>query len=291
MLKRINWKAVLFTSSWLIALSGLFVFMSFIDGKKSELRCKELKIIIPGTYNFIERAEIDKILLKSQGPIQGRLLSKINIHEIEDVLRANPFIQDAKVYADMDGVVNIQVKQREPVLRVFNLTSQDFYIDRMGLKIPTSASFTANVLVSNGFILENFGNKVDTLRTKLARDLYKTALFIEKDTLWNHQIEQLYVNEQKEIEMIPRVGDHKIILGSADSLENKFRNLLIFYKKAMPKVGWDTYKTISIKYANQIVCEKADLTTDAAAKQSTTPGKTAVDSIKVIQDTVKTLTL
>lgn len=290
MLKRINWKAVFYTSSWIVCLSGLFVLMSFIEGEKRETICKEVKIIIPGTYNFIERSEIDRILLKSQGPLVGRLLNKINIQEIEGVLRANPFIQHAKVFADMDGVINIQVKQREPLLRVFNLTSQDFYIDRNGFKIPTSSTFTARVLVSNGFILENFGNKVDTLKTKLARDLYRTALFIEKDTLWNHQIEQLYVNEQKEIEMIPRVGDHKIILGNADSLESKFRNLLIFYKKAMPKVGWDTYKTISIKYANQIVCEKAN-TNDDTIKKSPTSGVTDVDSIKVIQDTSITLTL
>jgi len=31
---------------------------------------------------------------------------------------------------------------------------------------------------------------------------------------------------------------------------------LIFYKRAIPKVGWDTYKTINLKYANQIVCQK-----------------------------------
>ena len=291
MLKRINWKAVFNTFTWLASLSGLFVLMSFIEVKKSELRCKEVKIIIPGTYNFIERSEIDKILIKSQGPLAGRMLNKINIHEIEDVLKANPFIEHAKVFADMDGVIKIQIKQREPVLRVFNLTNQDFYIDKNGFKIPTSSTFTARVLVSNGFILESFGNKVDTLKTKLAQDLYRTALFIEKDTLWNHQIEQLYVNQQNEIEMIPRVGDHKIILGNADSLENKFRNLLIFYKKAMPRVGWSTYKTISIKYANQIVCEKANRTDATTIKKRPSPDTTGVDSIKVIQDTSKTLTL
>ena len=289
MLKRINWKAVFYCFTWLASLSGLIVLMSFIEAKKSELRCKEVKIVIPGTYNFIERAEIDKILLNTQGPLIGRMLNKININEIEEVLKANPLIEKAKEFADMNGVVNIQVKQREPVLRVFNLTNQDFYIDRNGYKIPTSPSFTARVLVSNGFILENFGNKVDTLRTRLAKDLYRTALFIENDTLWNHQIEQLYVNQQNEIEMIPRVGDHKIILGDADSLENKFRNLLIFYKKALPQVGWDTYKTISIKYANQIVCEKADTMDKAMDKKATTAINEVVDS-NIIQDTSKILT-
>jgi cell division protein FtsQ len=82
------------------------------------------------------------------------------------------------------------------------------------------------------------------------------AQFIKADTLWDNQIEQLYVDTKGDIEMVPRVGDHKIILGDADSLQTKFRNLLIFYKKAMPKVGWGTYKTINLKYANQVVCEK-----------------------------------
>ena len=38
-------------------------------------------------------------------------------------------------------------------------------------------------------------------------------------------------------------------------------NLLAFYKQAMPKVGWNAYKTINLKYTNQIVCERYDLLT------------------------------
>jgi cell division protein FtsQ len=234
---------------------------------------------------------VDNILLNTQGPLAGRVLNKINIQKIEEALQANPFIQEAKVFADMNGIINVQIKQREPVLRILNLTNQDFYIDRNGYKIPPSASFTARVLVANGYILESFNNKVDTLKTNLARDLFQTALFIEKDTLWNHQIEQLYVNQQNEIEMIPRVGDHKIILGDADSLQNKFRNLLIFYKKALPLAGWDTYKTISIKYANQIVCEKKDTTDNIKIESSGADTSSTPDTIKkTIQDTSKIIT-
>jgi cell division protein FtsQ len=71
------------------------------------------------------------------------------------------------------------------------------------------------------------------------------------------QIEQLFVNDKADIELIPRVGNQRIVLGSADSLEVKMRNLLAFYKQAMPKVGWDTYKTINVKYTNQVVCVKS----------------------------------
>lgn len=256
MLKKINWKGVLTAFVWLLSLSGLVLLMSFIEVEKASQKCKDLKVILPGRNNFIERNEVDKILLDASGALIGKDLRDINIHSLENSLKNNPFIQFAKVYADMDGIIHVEIKQRLPILRIINRANVQFYIDENGLKMPLSENFTANVLVANGLIDEDFSGKVESLNTKLAKDLYRMAQFIKADTLWDNQIEQLYVDTKGDIELVPRVGDHKIILGDADSLQTKFRNLLIFYKKAMPKVGWDTYKTINLKYANQVVCEK-----------------------------------
>lgn len=256
MLKGINWKRIFKLFSWVTCLAGLVVLLSFVGAKRDTVVCTNVKILIPGADNFIEREEIDVILKQSQGKLIGQKLTNINLHKIEKSIAANPYIAYAKVYADMDGVIEIEVRQRQPILRVINAAGQDFYVDRNGLKMPVSPNFTANVLAANGKIMEHFTGRVDTLVTRLAVDLYKTAVFIKKDTLWDAQIEQLYVNDKNDIELIPRVGNQRIILGSADSLEVKMRNLLAFYKKAMPKVGWDTYKTINVKYTNQIVCEK-----------------------------------
>jgi cell division protein FtsQ len=60
----------------------------------------------------------------------------------------------------------------------------------------------------------------------------------------------------KDLELIPRVGNHTIILGNVSDLQEKFNKLMIFYKEAMPKVGWNKYKTLNLKYKNQIVCKK-----------------------------------
>ena len=256
MLKKINWWSIFYGFLWLISLSGLITLMSFIEIKKSSLKCKDVKVLLPGKFNFIERDEVDRILMQSAGTMVGTDLDEINIHKLENDLKANPFIEFAKVYADMTGIIHVQIRQREPVIRVVNMANLHFYIDANGNKIPLSDNYTAKVLVASGFIEEDFSGRVDTLKTQLLRDLYRTALYIKGDTLWDNQIEQLFVDLKGDIEMVPRVGNQKIILGSADSLQTKFRNLLVFYKKAIPKVGWDTYKTINLKYANQIVCEK-----------------------------------
>ena len=256
MIKKINWRAILFSLLWLISLGGLITLMSFIEIKKSNLKCKDVKVLLPGRFNFIERGEVDNILKESAGEMVGRDLIGINIHRLEKVLKANPFIEFAKVYVDMTGVIHIQLRQREPVLRVVNMANLHYYIDANGKKIPLSNNYTAKVLVASGMIEEDFSGRVDTLKTKMAKDLFRVASYIKGDTLWDNQIEQLFVDLKGDVEMVPRVGAHKIILGNADSLQTKFRNLLIFYKRAIPMVGWDTYKTINLKYANQIVCQK-----------------------------------
>ena len=253
MFKKPIWRHILIGFAWLVSLSGLITLMSFIEIKKAEMVCKDVKIYIPGNQYFIDKQQVEGILRFSSNTLVGRKLDNIDIHDLERKLKANPFVESAKVYADMDGIVWIEVTQRQPIMRIMNQFDQDFYVDEHGLKLPLSDNFTANVLAANGYIDERFSGKVDTLKTLLAKDIFKTISFIRKDSLWDAQIAQVYVNERHEIELIPRVGNQRILLGNADSLETKFHNLMVFYKQALPQVGWDAYKTINIKYSNQII--------------------------------------
>jgi len=280
MFKKPIWKHLLVGFAWLISLGGLVVLMSFIEIKKAEVVCKSVKIYIPGNQYFIDRQEVDNILMVNSHALIGRHMEDINIHDLENKLKANPFIEFAKVYSDMDGVINVEISQRQPILRLMNRFDQDFYVDQHGLKIPLSANFTARVLVANGYIDELFANQVDTLHTALARDLFKTADYIRKDSLWDAQIAQIYVNQDHEIELIPRVGNNRILLGNADSLNKKFHNLLVFYKKAIPQVGWDAYKVINVKYANQVIGVKNQMLKTDSLKM-----KAIADSMKNKKDT------
>ncbi|MDB5004984.1 MAG: hypothetical protein JWQ34_3209 [Mucilaginibacter sp.] len=282
MFKKPIWRIILFSFIWLVSLGGLVVLMSFIEIKKAEVVCKDVKIYIPGSQYFIDKKEVENILQLSSFTLIGRKIDNINLHILENRLKANPFVEYAKVYADMDGIIMIEISQRQPILRVMNQFDQDYYVDKNGLKIPLSVNFTARVLAANGFIEEPFGSRVDTLRTLLAKDLFKTALYIRQDSLWDAQIAQIYVNQDHEIELIPRVGNQRILLGNADSLELKFHNLLAFYKQALPQVGWDAYKQINIKYANQIIGVKNTKADSLRMKQM----KITTDSTKKVkQDT------
>ena len=83
---------------------------------------------------------------------------------------------------------------------------------------------------------------------------------VENDKFWNAQIEQINVTPTREIELVPRVGDHVVFLGKIDNFEEKLGRLKIFYEKALNKVGWNKYERINLEFSNQIICTKREET-------------------------------
>ena len=66
------------------------------------------------------------------------------------------------------------------------------------------------------------------------------------------------VFSNKNIELVPRVGDHVICLGKLDDFERKLKRVKVFYEKGLNKVGWNKYSRISVEFGNQIICTKRE---------------------------------
>ena len=90
--------------------------------------------------------------------------------------------------------------------------------------------------------------------------LTEFGCFLQKNEFWNRQIEQIYVMKNKKgervVELIPRVGNQVVYLGSLDDFQGKLRRLRLFYDKAIDAVGWEKYARVNLEYDNQIICTK-----------------------------------
>ena len=173
-------------------------------------------------------------------------ISMIPFFEIEQSLENHCYIKNAEVYYDSFGNINVVVENKVPIVRIHKTNGDDFYLDEDGFMFPVSSNYTKNVLIASGFI-------VDSLDLK---SILKVSRYVCKNSLWNSQITQVYINNQKEIELVPRVGNHTIILGDIERMEEKFENLKLFYSQGVKQTGWRKYKEINLKYKNQIVCVK-----------------------------------
>ncbi len=229
----------------------LFCYLVFsvilMNGKEEDGVCRQITVVVKDSADrhFIDRKDVLSILKNtSLYPINQRLRD-INTEKIERKVADNELIDRVSVYKTPSGNINIEVTQKTPVLRVFS-TQGSYYIDEHGHIMPVSPRYATYLPIASGNIEKSFATT----------DLYKFALFLQKHDFWNNQIEQIYVYPNKEVELIPRVGDHRIFLGSFEDFREKMDHLQLFYEQAIPKVGWEKYRIINLKYKNQIVCTK-----------------------------------
>lgn len=191
----------------------------------------------------------------SAGSLQGSKLQNLQTDKMEAALEHYPFIENADVSADLAGKLTIKVKQRRPVMRIFNKQGQSYYVAKNGYKMPLHTGFAPRVTVASGEIAEGLADSA-FLRTELCRSLLRIADFCANDPFWSAQIEQLYVDNYMDIILIPKIGNHSIVFGSDRNFENKFSMLKTFYNKGLNAAGWDTYKKIDLRFDGQIVAEK-----------------------------------
>lgn len=251
-------------------IGGLFVTLGFVSSEQKAVPCKGIDIAMDpaSEHYFIDESDIRTILFDKGDSLVGHPLSTLNIAQMEKVIRNNPFVENAEVYETIDGEIKIEVTQRTPLMRVFNTRNESFYIDENGTFMPTSEKYSANVMVVNGHInapftirtlnLSDEGKEDSTYSRNILDDVFQMARFIEKDDLLKSLIVQVYVNEEGEIELTPRVGNHQIVFGDISDMNEKFRKLVVLYQKGLSKTGWGQYKTIDLKYKNQVVCTKRD---------------------------------
>lgn len=259
-MKRINWKLIGIVSLWIIGLSAVVTSLAFTEIRQHRVLCKKIEINInrDDENYFINKQDVLKILYSTGDSLVRTPIQRIPVSLLERLLKMNKYVEDADVFIDIKGKLQVNVHQRKPMLRIMNDSYHSFYIDEKGGKMPLSSLYSADVLIANGSIAEQYNGKDDSVHSLLLRSLFYLTSIIRGDKFWNAQIEQIYIEPNQDIVLIPRVGDHKIVFGDTSNAIEKFENLEVFYQKALPKVGWQTYHTINVKYRGQVVCSRRD---------------------------------
>lgn len=251
---------------WSSLVLYLLVVSGFVSGLRNTVLIQHVNVFVSdsATKRFVMKNDIIKLLEKNELLSLGMPIGDVNTDLIEKTVMTNSLIKQCSVYTTIDGKLNIDLNQREPVVRIIDKLNQSYYLDSDGTIISMSRRFTPLLLVVNGnvptpfsvYSVENIYNEKYDKRATCLRDIHKLALYIHDNELWNAQIEQIYVNKKGDFEMVPRVGPHLILFGSTEGMEEKFDKLLIFYKEGLKNVGWNQYQKINLKYKDQIVCTK-----------------------------------
>ncbi len=228
-----------------VVIVFLYGFASHRNSLKSN---KEVKIVFENGKNlFVSYEMVNKLLIQNLEPYKNQSKENINLNKLEGLLQRNEMIENAEIFLTLSGGLGAIITQRTPVLRVAN-ESETYYYDKLGEKMPLSDNYSARVPITTNAISGQGNNDIITLSNIIRNDN-----FLQKQIIGIKLIEG---EKKDQFELKTRVGDQKIIFGDLSRIEEKIAKLKVFYQKIMLDSTIADYKTINLKFYNQIVCEK-----------------------------------
>jgi len=231
----------------LVLAIGLATGILWARGKSHDELCTSVvvEVVNADSTSFVTPKGVLNDL-KSQGvKLVGKRMGDINASDLEEVLRQSPYLENADIVKCQDGRVLIRVSQLVPVLRVFD-GMESYYVNRAGKRMMATPNYHCDVPVVQG----HFSRAYPVTRILPLVD------YVEKDSLLHSLVTMYCVRDTNNIIIVPNISGHVVNIGNAQGFENKFAKLRLFYDQVMPKRGWNTYDTISVKWSHQVVATR-----------------------------------
>jgi len=256
--RRLNLKRVKDTIIWLSLIAGIAALLFFSVLRKSNAEVKTLVVHIDGrngSDQLISEKEVIQILNLAAGKtISKTNIKTLNLRKLEAKLNKDKRIERADIYFDSKNRLNVSIIQKKPLMRVMDETGGEYYLDENGKQVPVTRGSAVRVPVVSG-VRDTFNAKFLTSdKPSKLKDLFNIMKYVAQDEFLSALIEQAHVENDSigDIVLIPKIGREILIFGDGRDIEEKFDKLKIFYRDGLPKLGWSRYKTLNLKYANQV---------------------------------------
>lgn len=226
-----------------IALALIIFLYGFAEKRNNARKLNHLDIQFTENENlYINEEAVNKLLIQNNLVVASLGKEALDLNRVEKILNRNEMIENAEVYVTLDGVLKTKICQRRPIGRVIG--PQNYYVDRLGKKMPLSSNYSARVPILSG------------VREQDIKEVYPILDYINQDTFLTEHIIALKRLNGGYYEMELRQIDFEIFFGKAERIDRKFNNFKAFYKKAVKDSLINTYKMVDLQFGNQVVCTK-----------------------------------
>lgn len=199
--------------------------------------------------NFVTADDISNECSDVLSQIGELTKGDIDLNTLEKRLCALPVVEHANVSSLNNGGLRIDVEPLLPVARVFTPMGDSYYINSSGKRVMATARYHVDVPI----VVGDFDS-----RHIAPADLLPMLSYIAGDPTANALVSTVALDKKGDIIVVPVIRGQIINMGDTSDIKGKFDRLKTFYAKVMPIKGWNTYDTISVKWAGQIVASHRD---------------------------------
>ena len=254
-----KWQQIVINILWSIAAAALILLFVVSWKAKSEKQLTDIQVELVGESAqalFMDEIAIRSIL-NDRGVQVGMPLEKINLTQLEKFIEKTEWVKNAEFFINNKLVLEVKIEQRIPIARIFTASGTSFYIDNEGSRLPLKQLTVLNLPVFTGF--PTYQPKLSSPDSVLLKDVLFFAKTIQKHRFFMAQVAQVNIEPNGTFQMVPTLGDHLVLLGTVDQLEDKLNRLFTFYKKVWLGSGVNAYQYIDCRFNHQVVALKKGL--------------------------------
>lgn len=251
-----HWQTILVRVLWSIAGAALIVLFVVAWKAKEEKKYNSIQIELVGENTaalFMDEKEILQII-HEQGVKEGQAIGELNLNTLEKYLETIRWVKQVELFLDNAQVLQVKIEQRIPIARIFTASGNSFYIDKEGLQLPLKQLTVLRLPVFTNFPSDQ--EKLSKPDSLLLNDILHFTKAVATDSFFMAQTAQVNIASNGDFELVPSVGDHLVLIGSVENIEDKLNRLYTFYKKVWVQSGLNAYQVIDCRFDNQIVALK-----------------------------------
>ena len=251
-----HWQTILVRVLWSIAGAALIVLFVVAWKAKEEKKCTSIQIELVGENTaalFMDEKEILQII-HEQGVKEGMPIGDVNLNTLEKYLQTIRWVKNVELFLDNTQSLQVKIEQRIPIARIFTASGNSFYIDKEGLQLPLKQLTVLRLPVFTNFPSDQ--EKLSKPDSLLLNDVLHFTKAVSTDSFFMAQTAQVNIANNGDFELVPSVGDHIVLIGSVENIEDKLNRLYTFYKKVWVQSGLNAYEVIDCRFDNQIVALK-----------------------------------
>jgi len=256
--RKLNMDRVKSVALWFTLISMIAALLFFSINRKSNAKVKTLVVKIQGINGqdeLISEKEVVSILTLTAGKsLNASNIKTLNLRKLEARLNKDRRIERADIYFDSKDRLNVLITQKKPIMRIIDPDGVSSYIDDSGNAIPVQIGNAVRVPIVTGLDVKYDRALVVSELPSMTKEMFKLMKYVSEDEFLSALVEQAYLSSDSisDIVLVPKIGRERLILGNTTDMEAKFKNLKIFYRDGLPRLGWSRYKALNLKYANQV---------------------------------------
>jgi cell division protein FtsQ len=227
---------------YFFAIFIVFISLIFLSQKRNT-KNKNLKVKVNFRYDngkFLDSKMVNKLLIQREDTTFFLKEDMLDLKEVEDLLISNPMIATADIFRTPQGILNVKLQERKPIVRVIN-DQEEFYLDNFGHRVPLSKKYSARVPIFYGKVEKNLMDLVNFIKL-IKKDSFAKSEVIDLKSLNNNYVLGL------------RTFPFKIIWGKNSNYKNKIKKLKYLYNY-LEKKDFLKIEKVNLSFDKQIVLD------------------------------------